>query len=60
VTALLGLGLVVTASPLTVRLNGDTQATPAKALSDFTGATSSTEVLIFTAETARYAQRVWN
>ena len=54
----LGLGRVVTASPLTVRLNSDTIATPAESLSDFTGATTATEVLVWTAESRRFALRV--
>lgn len=51
-------GRVTQVSPLRVRLNGDTTDTPAKALDDFTGATSSTEVLVVTVESQRYAWRV--
>lgn len=54
----LGLGLVVTVSPLTVRRNGDTAATPAAALDDMTGATTSTEVLLWAVEGRRFAARV--
>ena len=55
---LLGLGKVVTASPLTVKINGDTTATPAESLSDFAGATTATEVIVWTAERRRFALRV--
>lgn len=57
-TGLLGLGRVVTVSPLTVRLNGDTAATPAEPLGDLGGATVGTEVLVWTAEARRFAQKV--
>ncbi len=59
---LLGLGRVTQLGPLQVQLNGDTTPTDATALSDFTGATASaingTEVLVFTAQGRRFAQRV--
>lgn len=55
----LGLGRVVTVSPLTVRVNGDTESTAAEALSDFTGSTANvTEVLVWAAERRRFALRV--
>lgn len=54
----LGLGRVVTVSPLTVLRNGDTEPTPASPLSDFSGATGSTEVLLWAAERRRFAVRV--
>lgn len=52
------LGKVTQVSPLRVRLNGDTTDTPARAMSDFTGATTSTEVLVTAVEGQRYAWRV--
>lgn len=53
------LGLVTQVTPLLrVRLNGDTQDTPADPMSDFTGATAATEVLVVTVESRRFAWRV--
>lgn len=52
------LGTVTQASPLRVRLNGDTADTPAVAMDDFTGATTATEVLVETVESRRFAWRV--
>lgn len=54
----MNLGKVVTVTPLTVRANGETDATPARPMSDFTGATTTTEVLIVTVEGHRFAWRV--
>lgn len=51
-------GKVTQASPLRVRLNGDTADAPSRALDDFTGATTATEVLVVTVEGQRYAWRV--
>ena len=51
-------GKVTVASPLRVRLKGDTQDAPARAMSDFTGATTATEVLVVTVEGQRYAWRL--
>lgn len=45
-------------SPLRVLLNGDTTDAPARAMDDFTGATTATEVLVTTVEGQRYAWRV--
>lgn len=52
------LGVVTQVSPLRVRVNGDTADTPAEALSDFTGATTATEVIVETVENRRFAERV--
>lgn len=52
------LGTVSQVSPLRVLLKGDTADAPARALDDFTGATTSTEVLVVTVEGQRYAWRV--
>jgi hypothetical protein len=52
------LGRVSQVSPLRVLLNGDTGDAPAEALSDFTGATTDTEVLVTTIEGRRFALRV--
>lgn len=52
------LGRVTQVSPLRVQLNGDTTDAPAEPLSDFTGATTATEVLVDTIEGRRFASRV--
>lgn len=51
-------GRVTQLAPLRVRINGDTGDAPARELDDFTGATTSTEVLVVTVEGQRYAWRV--
>lgn len=52
------LGRVSQVNPLRVLVNGETQDAAASALSDFTGATTATEVLVQTVEGRRFATRV--
>ncbi len=52
------LGRVSQVSPLRVLLNGDRSDAAASAMSDFTGATTTTEVLVTTIEGRRFASRV--
>ncbi len=55
-------GRVTLLSPLEVRLNGDTTSAPARAMSDFAGATADpntgTEVMVAVSGGRRFAWRV--
>ena len=60
------VGVVTSVQPLRVRVNGDRGDAPARALSDFTGASTApadggpggTEVLVHFAQGQRFATRV--